>query len=56
MQKLIIIAGPNGAGKTSFANAYLPVEENGIVFVNADEIARKLPGATLSDSQREFRY
>ena len=55
LRKIIIIAGPNGAGKTSFANAYLPVEENGIVFVNADEIARKLPGATLSDSQREFR-
>lgn len=42
MQELIIIAGPNGAGKTSFANAYLPAVSEGLVFVNADEIAREI--------------
>jgi predicted ABC-type ATPase len=42
MQEIIIVAGPNGAGKTSFANEYLPAAEEGLVFVNADEIAREL--------------
>jgi predicted ABC-type ATPase len=43
MAEIIILAGPNGAGKTSFANQFLRDEE-GIVFVNADEIARSLAG------------
>jgi predicted ABC-type ATPase len=48
MQEVIIIAGPNGAGKTSFANQYLPAEREGLVFVNADEIARELSPLGLS--------
>lgn len=42
MKEIIIIAGPNGAGKTSFANEYLPYEREGLLFLNADEIAREL--------------
>jgi predicted ABC-type ATPase len=42
MQEIIIVAGPNGAGKTTFANAYLPLERERFVYVNADEIAREL--------------
>lgn len=42
MPDIIIVAGPNGAGKTSFANEYLPYEREGLVFLNADEIAREL--------------
>lgn len=42
MPTLIIIAGPNGAGKTTFARQYLAVEERGLDFVNADEIAHRL--------------
>jgi len=45
MKEIIIIAGPNGAGKTSFANQYLPEAREGLVFVNADEIARSLTAA-----------
>jgi len=41
MPEIIILAGPNGAGKTSFANQFLRDEE-GVAFVNADEIARSL--------------
>lgn len=43
MPEIIILAGPNGAGKTSFASQFLRDEE-GIAFVNADEIARSLAG------------
>lgn len=42
MPEIIILAGPNGAGKTSFANQFLRDEE-GVAFINADEIARLLP-------------
>jgi len=42
MQEIIIIAGPNGAGKTSFANEYLPAAREGLVYINADEIAHEL--------------
>lgn len=42
MQEIIIVAGPNGAGKTSFANEFLPADVEGLVFVNADEVARVL--------------
>jgi predicted ABC-type ATPase len=38
---LIVIAGPNGAGKSTVAPALLP---DTVVFVNADEIAKTLPG------------
>jgi predicted ABC-type ATPase len=55
MQELIIIAGPNGAGKTSFANEYLPASAEGLVFVNADEIARELNDACLPQSVRDLR-
>ena len=43
MPEIIIVAGPNGAGKTSFARQYLATLDNAFIFVNADEIARKLP-------------
>jgi predicted ABC-type ATPase len=54
MQEIIIIAGPNGAGKTSFANAYFPYAREGLLFVNADEIAREMPGG-LSAAHRDLR-
>jgi len=54
MREIIIIAGPNGAGKTSFANEFLPSTE-GLMFVNADEIARTLATEPLSQSQRDLR-
>lgn len=55
MQELIIVAGPNGAGKTSFANEYLPASAEGLVFVNADEIARELTDPGLTQSARDLR-
>jgi predicted ABC-type ATPase len=45
VKEIIIVAGPNGAGKTSFANQYLPAVQEGLVYVNADEIARELIAA-----------
>jgi predicted ABC-type ATPase len=39
---IVIIAGPNGAGKTTFARNFLPVELEGLDFLNADEIAADL--------------
>ena len=42
MPEIIIVAGPNGAGKTSFASQYFTNKQN-VYYVNADEIARKLP-------------
>jgi predicted ABC-type ATPase len=38
---IAVIAGPNGAGKSTAAAALLP---EGLPFLNADEIARALPG------------
>jgi predicted ABC-type ATPase len=38
---VIILAGPNGAGKSTAATWIVPPE---IVFVNADEVAKTLPG------------
>lgn len=55
MQEIIIIAGPNGAGKTSFANEYLPAAREGLVFVNADEIARELADPSISAAQLDLR-
>lgn len=54
MQEIIILAGPNGAGKTTFANEYLPAVEEGLVFVNADEIAREPAVLALPQAQRDF--
>jgi predicted ABC-type ATPase len=39
--QVIVLAGPNGAGKSTAAAHLLPP---GIVFVNADEVAKTLPG------------
>jgi len=39
-RKLYIIAGPNGSGKTTLAKEL--IKEEGITFLNADEIAEKL--------------
>ena len=55
MQEVIIIAGPNGAGKTSFANEYIPAAEGGLVFVNADEVARELAHLDLPQPQLDIR-
>jgi predicted ABC-type ATPase len=46
---LIALAGPNGAGKTSFYYEHLADE--GLRFVNADEIARE-SGASSDDAAR----
>jgi len=42
VKKIVIIAGPNGAGKTTFARSFLPQEETGLRFINADLIAAGL--------------
>jgi predicted ABC-type ATPase len=55
MQEIIIIAGPNGAGKTSFANEYLPAAREGLVYVNADEIAREIADPALTQGQLNVR-
>jgi predicted ABC-type ATPase len=55
MQEIIIIAGPNGAGKTSFANEYLPAAREGLVFVNADEIARDVADPSITKAQLDLR-
>lgn len=45
MKRLDLVVGPNGAGKTTFVTAYLAPRLPGLVFVNADEIAkRQWPG------------
>jgi predicted ABC-type ATPase len=54
VREIIILAGPNGAGKTTFANEYLPVAEDDLAFVNADEIARELDLSGLPQSQRDI--
>ena len=55
MPQIIIIAGPNGAGKTSFANKHFDKPRAGLVYLNADEIARELTGADLAQAQRDVR-
>lgn len=50
MKEIIIVAGPNGAGKTSFVNQFFPFEREGLEFVNADEIARKISRQGLTSS------
>ena len=39
--EILVIAGPNGAGKSTCASKYLPA---GMAFLNADEVAKGLPG------------
>jgi predicted ABC-type ATPase len=55
MPQVIIIAGPNGAGKTSFANKHFDKPRAGLAYLNADEIARDLTAAGLSQAQRDVR-
>lgn len=55
MQEIIVVAGPNGAGKTSFANQYLPADEENLVYVNADEIARERSEPSLSKAALDLR-
>jgi predicted ABC-type ATPase len=52
---LIIIAGPNGAGKTSFANKHFETPRAGLHYLNADEIARGLADARLSQGELNIR-
>jgi len=47
---LIVLAGPNGAGKSTFFDVFL--RARGLRFVNADLIARGLPG----DDRAEVAY
>jgi len=44
---LIVLAGPNGAGKSTFFDVFL--RRRGFRFVNADLIARGLPGDDRAD-------
>jgi predicted ABC-type ATPase len=55
MQEIIIIAGPNGAGKTSFAKEYFPAAREGLVYINADEIARELATPDLTEAHLNLR-
>jgi predicted ABC-type ATPase len=50
---LIIVAGPNGAGKTSFAYEYIRAARPDLIFVNADEIAQRLPKGPIAVGQRD---
>ena len=55
MPTLIIVAGPNGAGKTSFANKHFETPGVDLYYLNADEIARGLVNARLSQGERDIR-
>jgi predicted ABC-type ATPase len=55
VREIFIVAGPNGAGKTSFANEYLRTGREHIVFVNVDEIARRLEEPPLGNLHRDMR-
>lgn len=55
MQEITIVAGPNGAGKTSFAKEHIPATREGLVYVNADEIARELAGLGLAPAHVNLR-
>ncbi len=55
MPEIIIVASPNGAGKTTFANAFLPLERERFVYINADEIARELHDPVISTSIRNMQ-
>lgn len=54
MPEIIIIVGPNGAGKTSFANQYLPQAQEGLVLLNADELAKELASNGLQGATKDF--
>ncbi len=54
--RLIFLAGPNGAGKSTYYRTFLST--SGLLFVNADEITRKLgvpnaEAAKFADGARE---
>jgi predicted ABC-type ATPase len=55
MREIIIVAGPNGAGKTSFANKHFDTPRPGLVYLNADEIARSTDYAALPEAKRDIR-
>jgi predicted ABC-type ATPase len=55
MQEIIIIAGPNGAGKTSFVNEYPPAVRERLAYLNADQIARDLAEAGLTQAHLDIR-
>jgi predicted ABC-type ATPase len=55
MPQVIIVAGPNGAGKTSLANKHFDVPRPGLVYVNADEIARGFDRTGLSQAEIDIR-
>jgi len=55
MQRLYILAGPNGAGKSTFANEYLAAAPKGLVFINADEIAKDLSALKLDKQFLDFK-
>lgn len=46
----VVIAGPNGAGKSTYARLLLP---EGMIFVNADEVAKTLEPAEAVNPDRE---
>jgi predicted ABC-type ATPase len=52
---VLIVAGPNGAGKTTFATRWINDSAPDYVFVNADEIARRLTEPALSSTERDMR-
>ncbi len=54
MPEIIIVAGPNGAGKTSFAKQFFARSERQLEYVNADEIARKLPESVSPQLRRDI--
>jgi predicted ABC-type ATPase len=54
--RLIFLAGPNGAGKSTYYRSFL--RNSGLLFVNADELTRKLgvpntEAASFADGARE---
>jgi predicted ABC-type ATPase len=53
--EIIILAGPNGAGKTSLANKHFDVPRSGLVYLNADEIARGFDRTGLSQQAIDIR-
>ena len=54
--RIIVIAGPNGAGKTTFARGFLMRSANNPVFVNGDDIAKRLnPADPAAAAQKAGR-
>jgi predicted ABC-type ATPase len=47
---VVVLGGPNGAGKSTAAEVVLP---SGIAFLNADEVAKSLPGYRSSSADYE---